>query len=776
MSAMPTPQPQPQTPPPPDEAQAVANGPQIAQPASVSNTPSTPDATQSAANPSAPPMPAPPTPQQGTQQQTATTPQPAQQNGMVSNAPVPASVHRAGTLRQVAQALAGGPRYQTTIDPNSGATVRTELPLSGRQIGLAIALEALSGGLTGLGAHGPNATGEAAAMGVQQGMKIEQQRQKVQQQQDQAAQNQFSNRNKALIAHAQAFEANSRTILNTAQSERLGVESLKDAVQQNAQVLSDYEDANAVQDAHVTQDDLNAGLTSGKYSPTAQIAIPDGWTSVNGKFEQTFSVVANPNAKVPLTSEQAKEFADAGIPGFAAFKTGNIPTGVLVPGTTVANANAKLHAINMMKQDFSSVSDTLSKSGDKGNQELAKSIPNIQTLLADKNNGPVLQSALWKFQKYVSHSNQHGMDLYESLQQMGEPSKPDPLHPGKFIPNMDVGAANTIASAFGGGNAQRGWAILRQYHDELTPEPIKNQADAQSMLVNNPPGSKAYRVASQWLATNDQQRQLQDDESARAKARYKAAGKAGNAADSPEQIAEIGEELARGAITEDEIPNFSHGDTKVQVQAYLAQHHPNLDQSSIFLDGTERKQRDLGINAIENLNTIQSVLQRRPDLLGVIEGRVSSGKALTGTNDKDLAAVNQALDNWALASTGAHGIRSVEARTDAKRDLLNSFKNGPDAVNAAINTSRASLQQFARLGKPKGLDGSAYVYKTQSSGSGSNSNGSQSQHIPPPPRITPNQRTHPRQSTHPNQARQCPHAIRFSVRHCPFFGTAHPTP
>ena len=208
-------------------------------------------------------------------------------------------------------------------------------------------------------------------------------------------------------------------------------------------------------ESNVSQDALQAGLASKKYDPTAQIAVPDGFTNINGKYEQTFSIVNNPSAKLPLSNEQAKAFADAGVPGWQAFKTSKVPEGYLIPGTMLANANAQLQAINLMKQDVSQVADTLAQSGDKAAQQLAKTLPNFSDLMNDKDNGPVFRSALMRFQKYVSHSDQHGMNFYQSLQQMGQPSKPDPHNPKVVIPNPDAGAAQTIAGAFGNGDLVR---------------------------------------------------------------------------------------------------------------------------------------------------------------------------------------------------------------------------------------------------------------------------------------------------------------------------------
>ena len=114
------------------------------------------------------------------------------QDQIVANTQPPAveephpAVKRASILYDVAQALAGGPRYEERIDDN-GNRIKTPVKMSGQQIGWAIALEALSGSLTGLASgrgRGPGAAGAAAMQQAQQ------RRQQEQQQQDQQAQQQ----------------------------------------------------------------------------------------------------------------------------------------------------------------------------------------------------------------------------------------------------------------------------------------------------------------------------------------------------------------------------------------------------------------------------------------------------------------------------------------------------------------------------------------------------------------------------------------------------------
>ena len=79
------------------------------------------------------------------------------------------AIQRASIVHQIAQTLAGGQRYQTTIDLETGTRKQTPIPMSRADIGMAIAMEAISGALGGLATPaGPNAAGRAAAAGFAQ--------------------------------------------------------------------------------------------------------------------------------------------------------------------------------------------------------------------------------------------------------------------------------------------------------------------------------------------------------------------------------------------------------------------------------------------------------------------------------------------------------------------------------------------------------------------------------------------------------------------------------
>jgi hypothetical protein len=174
----------------------------------------TPNATQGPQNPNATTTQPGQTPQPVQNQQ---QPNPAQKTPDLSKTPggnnTPAaaaptgksqSEQRASKLYTAAESLAGGARYKYTVDAN-GNMQKTKIPVSLPHLGMALALEALSGAAAGLGvANGPGNLGRAAAAGFNQ----EAQRR---QQEDQQAQKQATD---DYARRAQVFETNMRTYAN----------------------------------------------------------------------------------------------------------------------------------------------------------------------------------------------------------------------------------------------------------------------------------------------------------------------------------------------------------------------------------------------------------------------------------------------------------------------------------------------------------------------------------------------------------------------------------
>jgi hypothetical protein len=191
-------------------------------------------------------------------------PQAPQGQGPQTTAPaptkptVPPAVQKASMFHDVALALAGGPRYKYTVDAE-GNMQKVPLPISNAHIGMAIALEALSGAFTGLGQHGPNAAGQAAQQGFQQGFQTNEQQQEKPKEQ---AQQDFARR-------AQVTETNMRMY---SMARQMG----KEDAEQNDKYIEQFKDlADRVQGEFptyvkgvATYDDLK------KYNITEDNAIP----------------------------------------------------------------------------------------------------------------------------------------------------------------------------------------------------------------------------------------------------------------------------------------------------------------------------------------------------------------------------------------------------------------------------------------------------------------------------------------------------------------------
>jgi hypothetical protein len=440
---------------------------------------------------------------------------------------------------------------------------------------MSIALEAISGSLSGLAQSGPGATARAAAAGAQT---TSQALQTANAQAEQQAQSDAQARAGALARQASIYEQNSRTVLNTQQAERLGLDSLKDAAAQNESLLQSYRDAGAVGDTNVTQDALMDGMKSGKYSGTSMTAIPDGWTNVPGKgFEQTFSIITKPGEKVNLSQGQVDAYAAAHVRGFPkGMKIAN--GGYPVAGYILANANAQMLANRFMLQEASDVQNTLAKSDDQSARELAKGIPDLGKLMDDPQHGLALQNALPKLQKYLHHDGT-GDTFYQALVSMSQPTRPNPSNPKQPIDNTaDANAAQVIASAFGGGDPNRGFKVLKAYHDTITPAPLKSEAEAEGVISDPASTLRQVRQAQKYLAVAAHQKQ------AEAAAKKAAEGTGTPAGNTTADVQRASDAIANGQGTFEQLTQGMGKEAAAfrrQVEADLLRRYPNVNLGAL---------------------------------------------------------------------------------------------------------------------------------------------------------------------------------------------------
>jgi hypothetical protein len=108
----------------------------------------------------------------------------------------------------------------------------------------------------------------------------------------------------------------------------------------------------------------------------------------------------------------------------------------------------------------------------------------------------------------------------------------------------------------------------------------------------------------------------------------------------------------------------------------------------------EQRRSDLSENLNENLATLEEITNRRPDLFGPVAGQITGIKGFIGSNDPDIGTLETIKHQIGMAQISAHGMRSAQGVSSAAESILNSFKNGPDAVKASINAARNSVKTF----------------------------------------------------------------------------------
>lgn len=196
---------------------------------------------------------------QGKQPNLAKTPGQQVPNGPAPTPTQNPSIQRAGMLHGIAETLSGGPRYAYSVDAD-GNMQKQKVPVSNAHIALAIALEAITGGITGLAnGQGPNGRARAALAGLQQG---QQQIQQPNQQARQQAQEDFNRR-------AQTFEMNMRLYNNARALGKMDFDAANDYVGQYKDIADKIQSEfpGYVEDV-VSYKDLS------KYNVTQHTAIP----------------------------------------------------------------------------------------------------------------------------------------------------------------------------------------------------------------------------------------------------------------------------------------------------------------------------------------------------------------------------------------------------------------------------------------------------------------------------------------------------------------------
>jgi hypothetical protein len=108
----------------------------------------------------------------------------------------------------------------------------------------------------------------------------------------------------------------------------------------------------------------------------------------------------------------------------------------------------------------------------------------------------------------------------------------------------------------------------------------------------------------------------------------------------------------------------------------------------------ETRRADLGRNMLHNLDEIEEIAKRRPELFGKAAGRWTELRHWAGTDDQDIARLYAVKEYLGMASVGAHAMRNAQHVETAANAILNSFHNSPAAVIAAAEEGRESVGTF----------------------------------------------------------------------------------
>ena len=628
------------------------------------------------------PAPTPTTQMPGQPSQTAQQPQPAQPtqaaqpggNATVSNAPAPVhpSVQKAGILRQVAEALAGGPRYTTAIDPTSGAPTRTRVPLSSRDIGMAIALEAISGSLAGLSQRGPGATGRAAAAGFDT---VQQQQQQAQQHQEAQAQQSFENQSQQLARRASVYEANSRAILNTSEAEQQGADAIDKLVSINRQSGVLDVDPSMTDNGGVpmTQQEISDAMKNGKLSPTDQLGPVAGRVEVTNpdgtkRWEATHLVIRDPNTPVTLSQDQWDRFAAAGVPGFPS--GAKIGQGVQIPLRMMQNANEVAASHYLAGQRLDDLRDVLD-----GTPEASRVPSSIDF------SKPGVNAAMQRFQRYVSHNAANLGDPFLALQEMGA-AKRDPKT-GQVQPNPDAKYVDTVAQQFGG------WSVLQAAHDQMEA----NKKTASDFAVIDSDAKANAVIAAPKRFTQDQVTAARNfislaNQQGAQKATQDARARAVAEGTDVQAMYRYGKNPVTGEVLSlDNAPPSMLVTSSGQVipQDLVSTYKPTAQ---------ERQTADTARQVLAISSDLQKAIQGNPALAGPLSGRSKQGLAKLGFGDQQ---AQKFLDDVSFLQSAATKMHTGRFSNEILKKMSNIIQPGmnPDQFTGALSSINDVASRYA---------------------------------------------------------------------------------
>jgi hypothetical protein len=305
-------------------------------------------------------------PPQGAPQATNTPPPVKGVSPNDPNAGHPA-VQAAGRVNSILNAILP-PRVNTRIDVNTGETIKTPVPRTRGDIAMAIALEAISGGLAGLQGKGPNRYGQAAAAGLAQGQEIEAKRKAEDQQQAQEASADYARHANILETNMKMW-ANAHAIgqqdLANNQAYVAAYKPLLDTLQKYPGVIKTVIPESRFSEFHVTKDNAIPYAEVPRPDPSQ----PDGQAVDkygNKQWDLTYAIV-DPNFKASdlLSDKEKKQYADLGMQGFINGNGDHVkwPQNIELMLNQALNFKATAAALEGSVSQFKDIVDTINNYG-----------------------------------------------------------------------------------------------------------------------------------------------------------------------------------------------------------------------------------------------------------------------------------------------------------------------------------------------------------------------------------------------------------------------------
>jgi hypothetical protein len=392
------------------------------------------------------------------------------------------SVQNASIVRRVAETLAGGPRVQTTFDPQTGERKQTPVPLTSKQILLG-AVANILGGAGQIAGNLSNRMQDRAPNPIQP-LPTQQAAQK----QAQQSTEDFNREQTQKLRKATIINANLEAMRTSFALRHEADQSLNQVVANHADDLANWNKAGAVEASNIPSSEvMQKGFDKAKY-----LAIPDGYLPVYNKdgsrvtdkdgipvSELSYSVVDG-TTQAPLSQDKYNQLAKYGL--MSAKDGFKLPEGASISSAQLALMNHKLGLIQQTQRELDEVHEVVG--GEKVD------------LAAQIKKNPQMLSAIEAF-----HNDAASTDPVSQIANMNASTNP-----------KVKGAVGAITNLFGADNL-KAYSARTQTAEDLTPD------KAQS-IVSDPrtdKNSTAYQKAAAFLKNSRTQKAQTAVDEAKAK-------------------------------------------------------------------------------------------------------------------------------------------------------------------------------------------------------------------------------------------------------------------